>query len=104
MVYFLALFSRGSHAGELYETDSLMKVISLALTMTMSGQAEVSRISAGMVDGGLSVALNPGRSAYSLSPGWRYSLRPLAKIFRALSCHQVYLPCARDTGQPFNMC
>ena len=46
-----------------------MKMISLALTMTMSGQAEVSRISAGIVEGGLSVALNPGRSAYSLSPG-----------------------------------
>ena len=72
--------------------------------MTMSGRAEVSRISAGMVDGGLSVVFNPGRSAYSLSPGWKNSLRPLAKIFRALSCRQVYLPCARDTGQPFNMC
>ena len=64
--------------GELYRTVSLKKMISLALTMTMSGQAEVSRISAGMVDGGLSVALNPGRSAYSLSPGWGYFLRPLA--------------------------
>ena len=71
-------------------------MISLALTMTMSGQAEVSRVSAGIVDGKLSVAL---RSAYSLSPGRRYSLRPLAKIFKALSCRQVYLPCARDTGQ-----
>ena len=70
----------------------------------MSGWAEVSRISAGIVDGGLSVALNPGRSAYSLSPGWRYSLRPLAKVFKALSCCQVYLPFVRDTGQPFNMC
>ena len=80
------------------KTVSLIKMISLALTMTMSGRAEVSRISAGMVDGGLSVALNPGRSAYSLSPGWRYSLRPLAKIFKALSCCQVYLPRARDTG------
>ena len=25
-------------------------------------------------------------------------------IFKALSCHQVYLPCERDTEQPFNMC
>lgn len=91
-------------SGELYGTVNSIKVIAPALTMTMSGRAEVSRISAGMVDGGLSVVLNPGRSAYSLSPGWRYSLRPLAKIFRALSCRQVYLPCARDTGQPFNMC
>ena len=40
--------------------------------MTMSRWAEVSRISAGMVDRGLSVALNPGRSAYSLPLGWRY--------------------------------
>ena len=59
--------------GELYGTVSSIRMISLALTMTMSGRAEVSRISAGMVDGGLSVTLNPGRSAYSLSPGWRYS-------------------------------
>ena len=72
--------------------------------MTMSGRAEVSRILAGMVDWGLSVALNPGKSAYSLSPGWRHYLRPLAKIFNAPSCRQVYLPCVRDTGQPFNMC
>ena len=85
-------------SGELYGTVGSIKMISLALTMTMSGRAEVSRISAGIVDGRLSVALNPGRSAYSLSPGLRYSLRPLAK------CRQVYLPCARDTGQPFNMC
>ena len=84
---------------ELYRIVNSIKVISLALTVTMSGWAEVSRISAGMVDGELSVALNP----CSLSPSWRYSLKPLAKIFKALSCHQVYLPCARDTGQPFNM-
>ena len=40
-------------SGELYGTVSSIKMILLALTMTMSGQAEVSRISAGMVDGGL---------------------------------------------------
>ena len=62
----------------------MIKKILLALTMTMSGGAEMSRISDGMVEGGLSVALNPGRSAYSLSPGWRYSPRPLAKMFKAL--------------------
>ena len=56
-------------SGELYGTVSSIKMISLALTMTMAGRAEVSRISVGIVDGGLSVALNPGRSAYSLSPG-----------------------------------
>ena len=72
--------------------------------MTMSGPAEVSRISAGMVVGGTSVALISGRSAYSLSPGWRHFLRQLASIFKALSCRQVYLPCERDTGHPFNMC
>ena len=82
-------------SGELYGTVSSIKTISLALTMTMSGRADVSRISAGMEDGGLSVALNPGRSANSLSPGWRHSLRPLARSFKALSCHQVYLPCER---------
>ena len=68
-------------SGELYAIVNSIKVISLALTVTMSGWAEVSRISAGMVDGELSVALNPS----SLSPSWRYSLRPLAKIFKALS-------------------
>ena len=94
----------------LYGTVSSIKMISLALTMTMSGWADVSRISAGKVDGGLSVALNPGRSANSLSPGWRHSLRPLARIFKALShslrplarifkalsCRQVYLPCEKE--------
>ena len=78
-------------------------MISLALTVIMSGRAEVSRISAGMVVGGTSVALISGRSAYSLSPGWRHFLRPLASIFKALSCHQVYLPYERDTGHPFNV-
>ena len=60
--------------------------------MTMSGQTEVSRISAGMAVGGISVALISGSSAYSLSPGWRYFLRPLASILKALSCRLVYVP------------
>ena len=51
-------------SGELYGTVNSIMVIAPALTMTMSGRAEVFRISAGMVDGGLSVVLNPGRSAY----------------------------------------
>ena len=72
---------------------SSIKMISLALTMTMSGRAEVSRISAGIVDGDYhAVALNPGRSAYSLSPGWRYSLRPRS----SRHCHVArYTLCER---------
>ena len=91
-------------SGELYGTVSSIRMISLALTMTKSGRAEVSRISAGMVVGGVSVALISGKSAYSLSPGWRHFLRPSANISNALSCRQVYLPCERDTGHPFNIC
>ena len=47
-------------SGELYGTVNSIKVIAPALTMIMSRRAEVSRISAGMVDWGLSVVLNPG--------------------------------------------
>ena len=54
-------------SGELYGTVSSIRMISLALTVTMSGRAEVSRISARMVVVGISVALISGRSAYSLS-------------------------------------
>jgi len=56
-------------SGELYGTVSSIRVISPSPTMTMSGWAEVSRISAGMVAGGLSVALISGRYANNLSPG-----------------------------------
>ena len=85
----LALWRQSS---ELYRTVNSIRMISLVLTMTMSGWAEVSRVSAGMVAGGLSLALKPGRSANNFSPCWRCSLRPLASIFKALSCRQVYLP------------
>jgi len=66
-----------------------------------SGLAVVSRISEGMVEGGLSVALRLGRSAIniSLASGCRMVLMPRARIFRALSCLQVYLSCCREVGQ-----
>ena len=97
-------FALRRQSGELYGTVSSVRMISLALTMTMSGRAKLSRISAGMVVGGTSVVFISGRSTYSLSPGWRHFFRPLASIFKALSCCQVYFPCERDTGHPFNMC
>ena len=107
-IFLCSLFSilhyGGSQVSYTYRTVSSIRMISLALTMTMSGRAEVSRISAGMVVGGVSVALISGKSAYSLSPGWRDFLRPSANISNALSCRQVYLPCERDTGHPFNIC
>lgn len=58
LFYFLNL-ALWRQSGELYGTVSSIHVISLALIMIMSGWTEVSRISAGMVVGGLSVDLSP---------------------------------------------
>ena len=67
------------------------RVISCCWIITISGLAVVSRISEGMVEGGLSVALRLGKSAISLASGCRMVLMPLTKIFKALLCLQVYL-------------
>ena len=73
--------------------------ISLSLITTMSSRAEESRVSVGIVAGELSLDHWFGRSANSLSPDLRCFFSPLASIFRAQSCLQVYLPFFRTSGQ-----
>ena len=76
-----------------------MSVISFALTRTMSGRTEVTRVLSGMMDTGLSLALKPGRTAYRVVSLSRCSLMPCTRVMRAQSCRQVYLPCCSASGQ-----
>ena len=69
---------------------SSTSLISCCSMITLSGQADVSRISGGMVEGGFSAALRVGRSASTLAS---------ASVFKALSRLHVYLPCNRAVGQ-----
>ena len=76
-----------------------MSVISSALTRTMSGRAEVTRVLSGMVDTGLLLALKPGRSAYRVASLSRCSLMPSTRVMRPQLCRQVYLPCCSASEQ-----
>ena len=51
---------------ELCGMVSSMSVTSSSLIKTMSGGAEVNKVFSGMVDTGISLALTPERSAYSI--------------------------------------
>ena len=82
---------------------SSSRITSPGLTNTMSGLADVTRMSGGMVEWGLSLAQNPGRSAYSFSPGSICLSRAEVSFFKAQSCLHVNLPCERATGQPLRM-
>ena len=75
------------------------RVICCSSMIIISGRVDVSRISGGMVAGGLSTALRVGRSAKSLTWGCSPFFMPLVNAFRALSCLHVYLPCNRAVGQ-----
>ena len=70
----------------------------------MSGLAEVTRISGGIVAGGLSEALWLGTSAYRLSPGSKWVFMWSTIFWRTLSCCHVYLPWFRATGQALSIC
>ena len=62
---------------------SSRRITSPGLTNTMSGLADVTRMSGGMVEWGLSLARNPGRSAYSFSPGSICLSRAEVSFFKA---------------------
>ena len=73
-------FERDSGDGEFKEDH----FTSLGLTNTMSGLADVTRMSGGMVEWGLSLA-RPGRSEYSFSQGSICLPRAKASLFKAQS-------------------
>ena len=73
-------------------------------TKTMSGRAEVTRMSSGMVATGFLIAFILGRSTYRVILSSRCSLMDLTNILRALSCCQVYLPCCSASGQSWREC
>ena len=108
MLVYISLFSFLDftwwiQSGELYGTVNSIRIIALALVITISGRAEVPKISAGIVLRGFQQLSSKEGQHKSLSPCCRHFLTRLTRFLRAWSCLQVYLPCARATGHPFNM-
>ena len=56
-------------------TVSFSSLIALSWMMTMFGQAVVGTMDRSTVDGGMSNALWPGRSTYSVEPSGRWDLK-----------------------------
>ena len=56
-------------------TVSCCDLMAVSWMMSMSRQALVGMMDRGTVDGGLSNALWPGRSTYSVDPSGRWDLR-----------------------------
>ena len=84
---------------ELWDKVSSMMVTLSSLTSTMLERAEVTKVFSSMADIGLSFARIPERFAYSVMSLSRCFWMPVTKAKRALSCHQVCLPCQNASGQ-----
>ena len=85
-------------SGELKGTvSSIIKIFLSSLTNTISCQSIVDKRSGSIVDGGFSMALKPFKSPL------RCCLKK-RKIFKMLSCLQVYCLCESATGQAFRIC
>ena len=69
--------------------------------MTISGLADVERICGGIVLGGESTALKPGRSTKMTVSGLTFDFNIEDKCFKTESCLQVYLPWFKLAGQQF---